>query len=1010
MSAMERAPADPPVLITFSAFSLDLRAGRLTRDGEPVPLRPKTWAVLHYLVERPGALVTKNALLEALWPDVSVSEDTLNKSIGELRVALGDEVKNPRFIETVHRRGFRFVAQARREQVLGVDVPVESGAIDGRTEPFVGRTDEIGRLAALFAKACAGERQVVFITGSAGIGKTALVEAFLGSLSLIETGMPVWVARGLCIQHHGPSREPYMPVLDALDRVARRADAGHVGRLLRQLAPTWLAQMPWLSAGDDAATAAPHSPRITGPERMLREFAAFAEALTAAGTLVLVLEDLHWSDPSTVDLLSVLAQRKGPARLLVIGTYRPAEIAVQEHVLSRVVRTLQLHRQCVQIPVHELSARDVRRYLEMRFPGASFSVDLARLIHEHTDGNPLFVVAIVDYMLSHGWILETAPGWALSTPLATLTLGVPDDVRQVIETQFEGMRPAQRSVLEATSLGAKGLTAPVIAAALGFETEDVELHLETLVRTHRFLRVADRAALPGGAVAPHYTFAHELYRQVLYEGLPDGRRRRLHQRLGEALETAYGERATEIAHELGVHFERGRDPTRAVRYLTVAAARARQRLANREAVGYLETALDLAALLPNEEDKRCRELELRVALAQPLHELHGFASERVRENSERAYALSTAVGNPVQVFAIVYSLWFLHATRGDAAATVMAAKLDDLAQGLGTADYRLEADSILLRTATYEGRFTEARRIGERRLMAKRRPAAVPVRAVYGADPVIAAQCHYAHALWFLGHPDRAQVTMRASLARAEASGSPFTLAAALGHAGLLEAFCRNPAALGDLAERMAALSAEHGFAFWLAMASVLSGRAEAQRGRVREGIATIERGLAAYREIGARMACSYFLAFLAEARGSAGALTDGLAAVDEGLVLTETTLDRGYEPELRRLKGELLLVSQPSAPRRPGRGGRAGRPAAAVGNARWQEAERCLLRALESARAAQAKSLELRAATSLAHAWQRRGRAAEARALLAGVCDWFGAGPGNADLVEARRLLDTLV
>lgn len=182
-------------------------------------------------------------------------------------------------------------------------------------------------------------------------------------------------------------------------------------------------------------------------------------------------------------------------------------------------------------------------------------------------------------------------------------------------------------------------------------------------------------------------------------------------------------------------------------------------------------------------------------------------------------------------------------------------------------------------------------------------------------------------------------------------------------------------------------------------------GRVETQRGRVREGIATIERGLTAYRATGARLACSYFHAFLAEAHAHAGTLSDGLVAVDEGLALAETTIDRNYEPELCRLRGELLLGVQPTAPRQRRRGGRA----TTEPDAAWQEVERCLLRALESARAMRAKSLELRAATSLARAWHTRGRAAEGRALLGSVCDWFGGAAGSVDLTEAKALLATL-
>ena len=196
-------------------------------------------------------------------------------------------------------------------------------------------------------------------------------------------------------------------------------------------------------------------------------------------------------------------------------------------------------------------------------------------------------------------------------------------------------------------------------------------------------------------------------------------------------------------------------------------------------------------------------------------------------------------------------------------------------------------------------------------------------------------------------------------------------------------------------------LTAAHGFALWKAMAVILGGWVEVQRGRARYGIAAMERGLDAYRATGARMVSTYFLAFLAEAHWSAGACDAGLAVASEGLVLTETTLDRGYEPELWRLMGELLLASQ-----EPADG--SARSAPANRDTARDEAERCFLRSLACARASQAKSLELRTATSLARAWQMVGRAADARGLLDEVCEWFGTAE-SADLSDARNVLGSL-
>jgi DNA-binding winged helix-turn-helix (wHTH) protein/predicted ATPase len=988
MSAEVEKDSDDSSLIVFSSFRLDRRSGRLTRAGVPIPLRAKTWAVLLYLAERPGVLVTREELLDAVWPGVAVTPDTLTKSIGELRRILGDDSTSPRFIETVHRRGIRFVAETSDGEAIKPTTQTGRNG-DAPVQPFVGRADEFRQLGACFTRARAGERQIVFVTGSPGIGKTRLVEAFL-DLPAVRSALPsVRVARGSCVEQRGP-REPYMPVLEALERLVRQPESGRLVPLLRRVAPTWLAQMPWL-IGDDAE-ALRQSLQAARAERMLREFAALAEALTTEATLVLVLEDLHWSDPSTVDLLSLLGQRREPARLLVIGIYRPVEAVVTEHALAQAVRTLQVRRQCMELPVHELTEPDVGSYLHERFPGARFPSGLARMLHRHTDGNPLFLAAVIDHMLSRGWILDTSPGWALTARLDQIDLGVPDDVRRTIAAQFDCLAPADQSLLRAASVAGTEFAVQAIAAALGWSLDDVEARCETLAHSHRFLRDAGASAWPDGPVARRYAFTHQIYRQAVYEGTSIGARQRLHQQIGEALEAAHGERATEIAGELADHFQRGRDHLRALSYLAAAAAGALRRFAHREAGEYLETAIDLAKQLSDEGERSRRELDLRITLAPILNNTYGFASEELRQNCERALVLCNAAGSPAQLFQIVYILCHVYGARSDGVlAPAMAERLDDLARRLATVEHRLLADSVLARNAVYQGRFADACRLAEGVLSARPPRSAARQLLAYGTDPVVATQDHYALGLWFLGQTDDAMVAMRAALATARSSGSVFTLAAALSHSSVLELLCRSAARGRDLAEEACTLSTEHGLAYWNATATALKGWARVQQGQARGAIEELEAALSAYQTMGVRLFYTYILAVLAEARLRIGEIGAGLAAVDDGLRAAETTLDRCWWPELWRLKGELLLAES------------AGGVAA---DSQRQAAEQSLRCALDMARKDGAKALELRAATSLARMLQGRGRATDARSLLDGVCQFFGAGAISPDLIEARALL----
>jgi DNA-binding winged helix-turn-helix (wHTH) protein len=334
---------------------------RLWCGAEQVPLRPKAFVLLRYLVEHAQRLITQEELLKAVWQHTYVSEGLLRVYIRELREVLGDDAKVPRFIETAARRGYRFIAPVTTiPPVLSLKsrVPNTLHPASG----FVGRELELAQLRGWLERALSGERQVVFVVGEPGIGKTTLVEAFLAQAA--ETH-DLWIGRGQCLEHYGAG-EVYLPVLEALGRLARGADGEQLVQLLRRQAPTWLVQMPALmeDAEREALTRQLYS---STQERMARELAEAIDALTAERPLVLWLEDLHWSDLSTVDALAMLAWRREPARLLVVGTYRPADAIASGHPLRALAGELQAHAQCRGLPLGFLTPPEVCQYLAARF-------------------------------------------------------------------------------------------------------------------------------------------------------------------------------------------------------------------------------------------------------------------------------------------------------------------------------------------------------------------------------------------------------------------------------------------------------------------------------------------------------------------------------------------------------------------------------------------------------------------------------------------------------------------
>ena len=350
-------------------------------------LPPRALAVLCQLVAHAGQLVTKEALLAAGWPDTAVSEWVLTTCMRALRQALGDDARQPQYIATVHRRGYRFVAAVARGEA-----PRPAVAAARAPGGLVGRDAEMAQLHAVLERAQEGHRQLLFIAGEAGIGKTTLVEAYVDALARQEAG---WVAWGQCVDAYGPSTG-YLPVLEALGRLCQGPAGATVIDHLRQWAPTWLVQLAGVVPPAEHEQLQRHTQGVTR-ERLLRELAEALEALTATHLLVLVLEDLHWSDASTVDVLSLLARRREAARLLVLGTYRPTELVLREHPLQQAAAELQLHGHCVELALRYLPPQAVDAYVAHRFPVPQAHA-IGPVMYQRTAGHPLFMVHLAAYL------------------------------------------------------------------------------------------------------------------------------------------------------------------------------------------------------------------------------------------------------------------------------------------------------------------------------------------------------------------------------------------------------------------------------------------------------------------------------------------------------------------------------------------------------------------------------------------------------------------------------------
>jgi len=868
--------------------------------------------VLTYLLGRPGQLVAKEELLSAVWPETFVGEAVLKVSIRQLREALDDDPKAPRFIETAHRRGYRFIGQIAdvgqppaEDHAIGGDKAISATPLRAEHSPpaVVGREKALSLMRGWLERMLAGERQIVFVTGEAGIGKTALVDTFARG---IAPDRSIRIGRGQCLEQYGTS-EAYLPVLEAIGRLCR--EQRKVVDVLRAHAPMWLLQMPSLLSASDRELL---SREVLGAtrERMLREMGEALEALTAELPLVLILEDLHWSDYSTLDLISYLARKRQGARLMLIGTYRTAELIVSGHPLKAVKRELMAKQQCEELPLEYLSREAVAKYLSVRFPANQFPEELAWLIYERTEGNPLFMINAVEYLLAEGLIGENKEGWELVVEIEKVEVGVPDSVKQMIEKQLDHLEAEQQRTLEAASVAGAEFSALAVAAGLGEDRAAVEARCDELARQHQFIQDCGIQELPNGDAATRYGFIHELYQNVLYERAPASRRAQLHRRIGEHSEELYGERASEIAAELAMHFERGAANRRAVKYLQRAAENEIRRFAYSEAVGLARRGLELLERVPETPERDQQELGLQLTLGVPLIATEGYAAPAVGGVYLKARELCQRLGETPEISQVLWGLRTFYTVRAElGTAREIAEEFLRLAERLPYPGLAMRGHWAMEITFMHLGEFDLAKEHFEKALSLYDPKLHLDDAFLYAQTPGVAMRCFAAWTLWFLGQPDHAMERIQEALTLAGELSEPHGLAPAFFFAAMLHQLRREERKAQECAEAALAVSSEHGLVLYEAMATIVRGWALFERGKQEEAIAQMRQGLAAHRATGTEVICPHFLALLAEALGKNGQAEEGLSLSEEALLMADRNGEAYYRAELYRIKGELLLM-----------------------------------------------------------------------------------------------------
>lgn len=463
---------------------------------------------------------------------------------------------------------------------------------------FVGREPELNRLEGILQQAIDGTGRVVFITGEPGIGKTSLSDEFLRRA---RTRYPsLLISRGRCVEQYGTG-EAYLPFLDAIAALLNGPGRERLAAVMRTYAPTWCMQLPGAFATTGALERLQQETIGATKERMMREMGDALGMFATTSPVVLLIEDLHWADPSSIDLLRHLCHRISTQRLLITGTFRPEDIERSNHPLKGYKAEMQIHRLCEEVALESLGREHIAEYLSATFSPNDFPPELASMIHEKTEGHPLFAANLIHYLGERGDLAKANAHWSLTRPLAELDLEAPESVRSMISKKIDALGDEERRTLQFASIEGTEFLSTVLANLLGVDEVDLEERLAHLAKTHRLIETRGEEELPDGSLATRYRFVHALYQNSLYGDLVNKRRIMLHRQAGEQLERHYGKRVPHIATQLALHFERGRDFPRAIEYLIHAGDNAIKLYANAEAAGHYTRALGLVEKLPAED-------------------------------------------------------------------------------------------------------------------------------------------------------------------------------------------------------------------------------------------------------------------------------------------------------------------------------------------------------------------------------------------------------------------------
>ena len=841
--------------------------------------------------------------------------------------------------------------------------------------PLIGREQEVRLLLERWAQVKNGLGQVVLLSGEAGIGKSRLVQMLKEH---VAAEPQAWLTPCQCSPYYQNSA--LYPLIDLLERVALRFDReeppeqklskleGHLVQYGLPLAEAIPLFTSLLSLPLPANYAPLNLPPAQQKQKTLHALLTILLRIAAQQPLLFIMEDLHWVDPTTLELLSLLVDQGPTTRILALFTFRPdfsPPWTGRSHL--------------TQVTLPRLPRRQATEMTGRVAHGKALPPEVIEQVVAKTDGVPLFVEELTKMVLESGLLQEREDCYELIGPLPPLA--IPTTLHDSLMARLDRLATVKSLAQLGATLG-REFSYELLQAVSPWDEGTLQHGLQQLVEAE-FLY---QRGLPPQAI---YLFKHALIQDTAYQSLLRSTRQQHHQRIAQVLEAQFPDICETQPELLAQHYTEAGLLAPAIPHWQRAGQRAIQRSANVEAIGHLTKGLELLKTLPDTPERTQLELDLQIALGPVLMNTKGPAAPEVERAYARARELCQQVGETPQLFPMLWGLWYFHNGRAaHQTAQELGEQLLSLAQHIQDSACLVVAHRALGNTLYHLGELTGARAHLEQGMALYDPQQHRALAFLYGQDLAVICRAWDALALWLLGYPDQALQRIHEALTLARDMGHLSSLAYALDWAAMLHRFRREGDAAQERAVAAITLSTEQGFAVYLAWGTIVQGWSLAEQGQGAEGTAQIRQGLATSQAMGLQAVLPYHLALLAEAYGKSGQGAEGLRVLAEALLMVNNTGERNYEAELYRLKGELLLQQ---------------------GMEGDEEAETCFRQALAIARRQQAKSLELRAAMSLGRLWQRQGKCEAARELLAPIYGWFTEGFDTADLQEAKELLKAL-